>query len=191
MTQTATPTRPVAGVELPAVGDWKIDPAHSTVEFVGRHLMVSKVRGRFTDVDGVIHVADDPSGSSVEVTIKTDSLDSRDPQRDAHLRSDEMFDIARYPTMRFRSTSVEGEGHEWKVTGNLTIKDATRPVVLDVEYTGVASDPWGGQRAGFSATTEVDREDWGINWNVALEAGGWLVSKRIRLEIEVEAILAS
>jgi polyisoprenoid-binding protein YceI len=190
VTQTATPTRNVAGVELPARGDWKIDPTHSTVEFVGRHLMVSKVRGRFTDLDGVIHVAEDPSDSSVEVTIRTDSLDSRDPQRDAHLRSDEMFDIERYPTMTFRSTKVEGESHEWKVSGDLTIKDITRPVVLDVEYTGVVSDPWGGQRAGFSATAEVDREDWGINWNVALEAGGWLVSKKIRLEIEVEAIFA-
>jgi polyisoprenoid-binding protein YceI len=191
VTQTATPTRNVAGVELPARGDWKIDPAHSTVEFVGRHLMVSKVRGRFTDVDGVIHVAEVPSDSSIEATINTASLDSRDPQRDAHLRSDEMFDIERYPTMTFRSTKVEGGGHEWKVTGDLTIRDVTRPVVLDVEYTGVVSDPWGGQRAGFSATAEVDREDWGINWNVALEAGGWLVSKKIRLEIEIEAILAS
>jgi polyisoprenoid-binding protein YceI len=187
MTQVAA-TRSVNGVELPASGTWKIDPTHSMVEFVGRHLMVSKVRGRFSDIDGVIHVAENPSDSSVEVTIQTASVDSRDPQRDAHLKSAELFDVEQYPTIRFRSTKVEGAGAEWKVTGDVTIKDVTRPVVLDVEYTGVVADPWGGQRAGFSASTEINREDWGVNWNVALEAGGWLVSKKIRIELEVEAI---
>jgi polyisoprenoid-binding protein YceI len=184
-------TRSVNGVELPAPGDWKIDPAHSTVDFVGRHLMVSKVRGRFADLDGVIHVAENPAESSVEVTIQTASVDSRDPQRDAHLRSAELFDVEQYPTITFRSTKVEGEGAEWKVTGALTIKDVTKPVVLDVEYTGAVTDPWGGVRAGFEASTEINREDWGVNWNMALEAGGWLVSKKIRIELEVEAVYAS
>lgn len=190
MTQVVA-SRSVNGVDLPAPGGWKIDPSHSTVEFIGRHLMVSKVRGRFSDVEGEIHVAEDPASSSVEVTVRTDSVDSRDTQRDAHLKSADLFDVERYPTITFRSTKVEGDGAEWKVTGDLTIKDVTRPVVLDVEYTGVVEDPWGGQRAGFSASTEVDREDWGITWNVALEAGGWLVSKKIRIEIEVEAVYAS
>ena len=188
MTQVAS-TRIVDGVELPPVGRWKIDPTHSTVEFIGRHLMVSKVRGRFTDVDGAIHITDDPRESSVEVVIATDSLDSRDPQRDAHLRSDELFAVDQFPTITFRSTSVRHDDRGWTVTGDLTIRDVTRPVVLDVDYAGAVTDPWGGQRAGFSATTEVDREDWGLTWNMALEAGGLLVSKRIRIEIEIEAVL--
>jgi polyisoprenoid-binding protein YceI len=185
------PTRTVDGVTLPAAGDWQLDPSHTTVEFVGRHLMVSKVRGRFPEVEGVIHVADDPADSSVEVTIQTASVDSRDANRDAHLRSEDLFHVEQYPTITFRSTKVEGEGSEWKVTGDLTIKDVTRPVVLDVELTGVVSDPWGGRRAGFSAHTDVNREDWGITWNLALEAGGVVVSKKIRIELEIEAILAS
>lgn len=186
---TIAPTRPVHGVELPPAGNWKIDSSHSTVEFVGRHLMVSKVRGRFTDLDGSIRVAEVPAESSVEVVINTDSLDSRDPQRDAHLRSDDFFDVERFPTIAFRSTKVEGEGHVWRVTGDLTIRDMTRPVVLDVEYGGVVADPFGGRRTGFSASAELDREDWGLTWNVALEAGGLLVSKKVRIEIEIEAVL--
>jgi polyisoprenoid-binding protein YceI len=185
------PIRTVDGVELPAAGDWQLDPSHTTVEFVGRHLMVSKVRGRFPEVEGVVHVADEPADSSVQVTIRTASVDSRDAKRDAHLRSADLFDVEQYPTITFRSTQVQGEGTEWQVTGDLTIKGVTRPVVLDVELTGVVADPWGGRRAGFSAHTEVNREDWGITWNLALEAGGVVVSKKIRIELEVEAVLAS
>jgi polyisoprenoid-binding protein YceI len=189
MASTETPVRTLDGVALPAPGDWKIDPSHSTVEFVTRHLMVSKVRGRFSDVDGLIRIADDPAQSSVEVRIATASVDTRDAGRDEHLKSPDFFDIERYPEITFRSAGLEGSADQFRLTGELTVRDVTKPVVLDVEYFGVVDDPWGGRRIGFSASTEVDREDWGLTWNLALETGGVVVGKKVRLEIEVEAAL--
>jgi polyisoprenoid-binding protein YceI len=189
MASTETPVRTLDGVALPAPGDWKIDPSHSTVEFVTRHLMVSKVRGRFSDVDGVIRIGDDPAQSSVEVRIATTSVDTRDAGRDEHLKSPDFFDIERYPEITFRSAGLEGSADQFRLAGDLTVRDVTRPVVLDVEYFGVVDDPWGGRRIGFSASTEVDREDWGLTWNLALETGGVVVGKKVRLEIEVEAAL--
>lgn len=177
------------GTTLPAPGVWEIDPAHTTVGFVARHLMVAKVRGRFTGVTGAITVAERPEDSSVEVTIDAATIDTREEARDNHLRSPDFLDVENHPTITFRSTRVRHvEGHRWAVDGELTIKGVTRPVTLDVTYEGVVRDPWGGERVGFSATTEIDRDDWGVSWNVALEAGGFLVGKKVMIEIEVEAV---
>lgn len=190
-TSTPTPSRVVGGIELPAVGTWTIDPGHAEVAFIGRHFMLTKVRGRFTDVTGTIRLADDPADSTVDVTIGMASVSSGSNDRDAHLRSPDFFDIERFPTASFRSTSVEWRGTHAKVAGLLTIVDVTNPVVLEVDVLGSVIDTNGSPRAVFSALTEVDREDWGLTWNVALEAGGVLVSKKVRIEIELEAVLES
>jgi polyisoprenoid-binding protein YceI len=174
---------------VPAAGAWAIDPGHADVAFVGRHLMFTKVRGRFTDVAGTVVIADEPARSTVEVTIGMASVTSGSQDRDDHLRSADLFDVERYPTATFRSTEVRwDEGPRAEVEGDLTIHGVTRPVVLDVEFSGAVTDPWGGERAMFSATTEIDREDWDLTWNMALETGGILVSKRIRIEIDVETV---
>lgn len=184
-----TGARIVEGRQIPAAGVWQIDRVHSSIEFVVRHLMVSKVRGRFADYSGTIQVADVPEQSSVEVTIQAASIDTREPQRDAHLRSPDFLDAERFPTLTFRSRSLEPLGGEqFRVHGDLTIRGVTRPVVLDAEFLGVTADPWGGLRAGFSATADIDREDYGLTWNQALETGGVLVGKKARIEIEVEAV---
>ncbi len=186
---TAEITRTVDGVEVPAAGTYAIDPSHSEVGFSVRHLMVSKVRGRFSDVVGSIVVADDPLTSSVEVTIGTASIDTGDEKRDAHLRSGDFFDVERYPTMTYRSLEVLPAGPgRWLVEGHLTLNGVTRPVPLSITFEGAAADPWGGVRAGFSARAELDREDFGLNWNQALEAGGVVVGKKVSIEIEVEAV---
>ncbi|HEX2046890.1 MAG TPA: YceI family protein [Acidimicrobiales bacterium] len=184
-----TLTREYQGLLIPEAGTYVLDQAHTTVEFVGRHLMITKVRGRFTDFSGQIVVGDNPDDSSVEVTINAASVNSGDDNRDGHLRSPDFLDVETYPTITFRSTSVEvGPDGTGKVTGDLTVKDVTRPVTLDVEFDGASPDPWGGQRLGFTASTEINREDWGLTWNVALETGGMLVGKKIRLEFNVEAV---
>lgn len=181
-------TRTLAGVELPAAGTWQIDPGHAEVGFVGRHFGLTKVRGRFTGVDGAVVIADDPAQSSVDVTIDMTSVQSGDQSRDDHLRSADLFDVAQHPTATYRSTAVAVDGTSGAVDGELTIKGITRPVTLRVDYVGHAADPWGNDRAVFSATARINREDWGLTWNMLLEAGGLLVSKEITLEIEVELI---
>ncbi len=182
-------TRDHQGVQVPEPGTYILDKGHTTIEFVGRHLMITKVRGRFTDFDGQIVISETPEDSSVEVSIDTASVDSSDEKRDGHLRSPDFLDVENYPTITFQSTKVDvGRDGSAKVTGDLTVKDVTRPVTLDVEFDGAQGDPWGGQRLGFSAHTDIDREDWGLTWNVALETGGLLVSKKIRLEFNVEAV---
>lgn len=191
MTTTTTPdvVRTVGGVVLPAAGRWEIDPGHAEVAFIGRHFMMTKVRGRFTDVRGTVQVGEDLDDSALEVVIGTASVDSGNPTRDAHIRSSELFDVDRYPEATFRSVSVDWRGSEGAVVGDLTIHGTTRRVTLQVSYLGHARDPWGGDRAVFSASTQINREDFGITWNMALEAGGVLVSKDIRIEIEVETVL--
>ena len=189
MSNTLTGSRIVGGVEVPAVGTWVLDPAHSELSFVARHLMVSKVRGRFTTFSGDVTIADEPAGSGVDVTIDMASVNSGSAERDEHLRSADFFDVARHPEARFRSTAVRTSGQRAVVTGDLTIAGVTRAVDLDVEYLGVNTDPWGNQRAMFTAHTEIDREDWGLTFNVTLETGGVLVSKKIRIEIEAQAVL--
>lgn len=181
-------TRTFNGTQLPAAGTWQIDPGHAEVGFVGRHFGLTKVRGRFTGVAGAVIVADDPAGSSVEVTIDMRSVSSGDQSRDDHLRSADFFDVDQHPTATYRSTAVRVDGTSGTIDGDLTIKGIARPVRLQMDYLGHATDPWGNDRAVFSASSKINREDWGLTWNMLLEAGGLLVSKEITLEIEVELI---
>ncbi|HEX6237242.1 MAG TPA: YceI family protein [Acidimicrobiales bacterium] len=183
-------TRTLHGIDLPAPGVWEIDPSHAEVAFIGRHLMLAKVRGRFTGVSGALTIADDPTESRLDVTIDMASVDSGDQARDDSLRSPDLFDVENHPVATFRSTGVTRTGTTGTVTGDLTIRGVTRPVTLEVEYLGHARDPWGNDRVGFSAHATINREDWGLTWNMILEGGGVGVSKEIRLEIEVEAVRA-
>ena len=181
--------RLVDGEEVPAAGTYALDPSHSQVGFAVRHVMVSKTRGRFSDFAGTVEIGENALESSVEVTIQTASIDTRDEQRDGHLRSGDFFDAEAWPTMTYQSRSVRqvGEGR-YIVEGDLTIKDVTKPVPLELSFEGGAADPWGGVRIGFSAKAELDREAFGLTWNQALETGGVLVGKKVSIEIEAEAI---
>lgn len=183
-----TPTVPAS-----LTGSYTIDPAHSRIGFVARHAMVTKVRGSFNEFDGSgTFDAANPASSTLQLTIKAASIDTRNPERDAHLRSNDFFDMDTYPEITFSSTSVEQTGDvRFRVTGDLTIKGVTRPVAVDFEYTGSAVDPYGNQRIGFEGTTTVNRKDWGVNWNAALEAGGVLVGENVTLEFDVSAIRAA
>ena len=184
-------TRTVEGKVGPVAGEWQIDPAHTSVEFIGRHLMITKVRGSFPDVSGSITIGEDPLDSGVNVIIETGSVSTGAPDRDGHLVSPDFFDVESHPQMTFVSTAVRANGDAWILDGDLTIKDATRPVSMDFEFLGLVDDPWGNAKAAFSASTEIMREDWDLSWNVALEAGGVLVSKKIAIEIEVQAAPSS
>jgi polyisoprenoid-binding protein YceI len=189
MSTTAQLVRDYEGAVIPEPGTYALDPSHTAVEFVARHLMISKVRGAFTDVSGTVNIADRPEDSSVSVSIATASINSGDKTRDGHLASADFFDVETYPTISFVSTGVAHAGGEkWNVTGDLTVRDVTRPVVLSVEFEGATATPFGDERIGFSASAEVDREDWGLTWNAALETGGVVVGKKVRLEFAVEAI---
>ena len=188
-TSSPTAARTVAGTVQPGVGTWDIDPGHADVAFTGRHFMVTKVRGRFTDVRGAILVSEDMNDSRVEVTIGMGSVASGSDARDDHLRSAELFDVEKYPEATFRSTRVDWRGDRGTVHGDLTIHGVTRNVPLEVVFEGHVRDPWGGDRAIYSATTQVNREDFDITWNLALEAGGVLVSKDIRISIDIETVL--
>lgn len=172
-------------------GTWNIDPTHSEVGFVVRHVMVSKVKGVFSKFDGAITVDEDPLRSRVEATIDASSIDTREPQRDAHLRSSDFFDVETHPEIRFVSTSIVPEGDDFTVTGELTIHGVTRQVELALEFNGVSPDPWGGLRAGFSASTEISRADFGIVFNIPLDGGGVVVGDKIKIHLEIEAVLAS
>lgn len=183
-----TPLGTVEGVALPEAGTYEIDPSHSVVEFVVRHLGLAKVRGRFNEFTGTIQISDDPGASQVHVTIDAASIDTRDAKRDEHLRSPDFLDAATYPSLEFHSTAVRRMGDDWQVDGDLTIRGVTRPVTLDLEFEGAAKDPWGMSRIGCSAVTEVNREDFGLTWNQALETGGFLVGKQVRIELSVEAV---
>ncbi len=168
-------------------GVWKLDPAHTSITFSVRHLMAAKVRGAFKQFEGSITVGEGPEDSAVDATIAAASIDTGVTDRDQHLRSADFLDVESYPELSFRSTGVRGERHRFTLLGDLTIRDVTRPVELDVEFHGVVSDPWGQAKAVFSAETKIDREDWGLTWNQALEAGGVLVGKDVSIEIEVQA----
>jgi len=188
-TSTVGLTRVVDGVTLPTPGTFVLDKSHTQVGFVARHLMVSKVRGRFGDYEGTIVVAQDPAASSVKVTIQTASINTNDETRDNHVRTNDFLNVAEFPTLTFVSTKVElRPGGDWKVSGDLTVRGVTRPVVLDVEFEGVIQDPWGNQRLGFTASSEIDRNDFGVSFNAALETGGFVVSPKVKLEIESEAV---
>jgi polyisoprenoid-binding protein YceI len=184
MTQQATATgaRPAT--------KWQIDAAHTTVEFAVRHLMISTVKGRFAGVQGTVTMPEeDPARARVEVTIDAASITTGNEQRDQHLRSPDFLDVARFPTLTFRSTKVEPMGSDqFRLTGDLTIKGITRPVELVVTREGVVTDPWGGYRAGFTATGRLRRSDFGITWNQVIETGGVVVGDEVKLSIEVELV---
>jgi polyisoprenoid-binding protein YceI len=172
---------------------WNIDPSHSVVEFSARHIMITTVKGRFRKLKGVIRVDEaDPDRSTVEVSIETRSIDTGEDKRDTHLRSVDFLDAEHHPTIWFRSRSVDGayakEGDHFKVTGDLIIRGVSREVVLDVIFEGRGRDPWGGERASFSAETQIDRREFGLTWNQALEYGGVLVSNDVKVALEVQAV---
>jgi polyisoprenoid-binding protein YceI len=173
--------------------NWNIDTVHSGINFSIRHMVVSKVRGRFAKYGGTIAIDDgDLTRSTVEATIDAASIDTGTPQRDAHLRSPDFFDTDRFPEIRFRSTRIHKVADDrYHLTGDLTIRDVTREVLLDVEYGGQAKDPWGNERIGFIAKASLDRKDFGLQWNQVLEAGGVLVGDRVEIELEVQGVRAA
>jgi polyisoprenoid-binding protein YceI len=187
-TATAPPVRTVDGVELPAAGTWSIDASHSSVNFKVKHLGLAKTRGRFTRFEGTVEIGEDPADTVVAVEIDAASVNTDDPRRDEHLRGADFFDVEHHPSLSFRSTRVSGREDEWRLEGELTVAGVTRPVALDVTCEGIAVDPWGGSRAGFTATGWLNREDWGLSWNGVLEAGGFLVGKTVAIELDVELI---
>ena len=174
------------------VTTWKIDPSHALIEFAVRHLMISTVKGRFTGVQGSLRTDEsDRSKSELEVTIDAASIDTREAQRDAHLRSADFLDVEKFPTLTFRSRRVmESGGSEFKLAGDLTVHGVTREVILNVSEQGRVKDPWGGQRVGYIATTSIKRSDFGLTWNVALETGGFVVGDDVKIVIEVELVKA-
>jgi polyisoprenoid-binding protein YceI len=171
---------------LPPVGTWTVDPGHTEVGFVGRHFGLTKIRGRFTGVDGTVTITEEVDRSSIDVTIDMASVASGDQARDDHLRSADFFDVEHHSTATFTSTGVSLRDRT--LTGDLTIKGISRPVTLAVEHLGHLDDPWGNHRAVFTANGVVNREDWGLTWNLPLASGGLLVSKQIRIEIEAELV---
>jgi polyisoprenoid-binding protein YceI len=186
---TPTLTRTVEGNLVPAAGAFHTDPSHTTVDFVARHLMIAKVRGTFPGVTGVLVVGENPENSTLDVTVEMATVNTRDEGRDTHLRSADFFDVENYPTMTYTSTSVKPSGDRWTTEGQLTIHGVTRTVPLTIEFLGSIADPWGGSRIAFSAQGEIDREDFGLTWNAAIETGGVVVSKVIKIEIEAELVL--
>ena len=175
--------------QMPAPGTWTLDPNHTVIGAVARHLMVTKVRGRFASFRGAIHIGQSPEESWAELEIDAASIDTGVEQRDQHLRSADFLDVEHHPLITFRSTAVERIGENTlAVRGDLTIRGVTRSVVLDVTYEGMSPDPWGGTRAGFTISGELEREDWDMTWNLALDTGGLLVSRSVQLEIEAQAV---
>lgn len=178
----------VDGGQLPQSGTWKVDPGHAEVGFVGRHLLFTKVRGRFVDIDASVEIGEQVEDSRVEAAIQMGSVDSGDETRDEHLRSADLFDVDNHPTARFSSTGLDWQGHSGTLHGDLTIKGITRPVQLHLNFLGGITDPWDNQRAVFDAAGRINREDWDITWNMVLETGGLLVSKEIDLVLHVELV---
>ena len=191
MATSNAPLRPLGNADVPVAGTWKVDPGHAEVGFWGRHFMLTKVRGRFTGIDATVVIADDPADSTVVATIDMASVDSGDQTRDHHLRSADFFDVATWPHAHFRSTLVSWANDQGTMTGDLTIRGVTHPLNLEIEFIGGIRDPWDQDRAVFSATATINREDWNLTWNMALEAGGLLVSKDVHLELHVELIRQS
>jgi polyisoprenoid-binding protein YceI len=171
------------------VGTWDIDATHSTVGFSVRHMMVSKVRGYFREFSGEIVTAEDPSQSSVTATIDMDSIDTRQEQRDAHIKSADFFDVGSHTVMSFRSTGVRNHGEDWVVEGDLTIKGITKPITLKLELNGFGPDAYGGTRAGFSGKTEISRKEFGVDIDMPMDGGGVVVGDKIVVELEIEGVL--
>ena len=187
-------TAPPAGAARPALaaltGDYTIDPAHTTIEFVARHAMVTNVRGSFQDFSGSLHLdGQDPAKSTATLDVTMASIDTGNADRDGHLKSADFFKIDEFPTMTFRSTKAESLGGEdYRITGDLSLLGVTRPITIDLEFNGVAKDPFGNERAGFEGKAELLRSEWGLTWNAALETGGVLISDKIKLNFDVSAI---
>jgi polyisoprenoid-binding protein YceI len=188
MTTSTQPARTVDGRSVPQPGTFAIDAAHTTVGFVARHLVVSKVRGSFGQMSGEITVGEDPLTSRVQARIAAASIDTGQPDRDNHLRGADFLDVERFPELTFASRRVLQRDGDYVVVGDLTIRDLTREVELVVEFEGLARNPWGHEVIAFTATTEIDREEFGITWNQALETGGVLVGRKVRIEISAEAV---
>ncbi|MFJ6051282.1 YceI family protein [Streptomyces sp. NPDC092307] len=171
-------------------GDYVIDPAHSSIGFTVRHAMVTNVRGAFTEHEGTLHLdGADPARSTASIDVKIASVDTGIADRDGHLRSGDFFDAETFPLMTFRSTEARQLGGDtYRITGELTIKDVTRPLSIDLEFNGSATDPYGNERVGFEGSTEIQRSDWGLTWNAALEAGGVMVSDKVKLTFDISAI---
>jgi polyisoprenoid-binding protein YceI len=181
-----------ATTTLPQTGTWTIDGSHSSAEFLVRHLVVSKVKGRFASFSGTIEIdGNDPLASSVTASLDAASIHTNDEKRDEHLRGADFFDVESFPTITFVSRKVTAAGgDDYRVEGDLTIRGVTKPVVLDLEFNGSSADPWGGTRAGFSATTEINRRDFGLEWNMVVDSGAALVGEKVKIALEVEAVLA-
>lgn len=171
-------------------GTWNIDPAHSSIEFIARHLVVTKVRGKFSSYTATTEIAEDLTQSQISAEIDVASISTNDNDRDTHLRSADFFDVENYPKITFKSTSIQPAGNNYKLTGDLTIHGTTRSVTLDLEFNGVTKDPWGNVRTGYSLTGEISRKDFGMEWNVPLEGSGVLVSDKIQLNLEIQLIKA-
>lgn len=184
---TSTSASALAGL---TPGIWTVDPGHSNITFSARHLMVAKVRGRFGAFTGTITVAADPLQSTVDAVVETASISTGDEGRDAHLCGDDFFDVAQFPEMTLTTVGIDADGDDFVLHSLLTIKGVTKPVDFQLDFDGVATDPWGNTKAGFTAEAEINRKDWGLQWNVALESGGMLVGEKIKLQLDIEALKA-
>ncbi len=190
MTDTSiATTRTVNGTELPLPGTYAIDASHTHVGFTVRHMMVSKVRGQFDKFDGTVVIAEDPTQSSVNVTVEVDSINTNDENRDGHLKSADFFNTEANKQLTFVSTAVRPDGSKWDVDGDATLNGVTKQITLVVDFEGALIDPYNNLRIGFSAAGEINREDFGLSWNAALETGGVVVGKQVKLEIEAEAVI--
>jgi polyisoprenoid-binding protein YceI len=190
MAESTATIRTVDGVEYPAVGTYDIDVSHTRLGFAVRHMAVSKVRGEFKDFSGTLELAENPVDSKIAVTIQAVSVNTNDENRDNHLRTNDFFDVENHPTWTFTSTAIRPKSaSEWDVDGDLTIRGVTKSVTLDATLEGVVKDPYGNHRVGFSASTSIDREDFDVSFNGVLEAGGVIVSKKVDIDLEVEATL--
>jgi polyisoprenoid-binding protein YceI len=169
-------------------GTWAIDPTHSTVSFVARHLMISKVRGTFDDFTAEISIGEDPLASSITAEVQMVSVNTGNEDRDNHLRTNDFFDVANFPTMKLVSTGFAGSGDTFTMNADLTIRGVTKPVTFELEFSGVGGDPWGGTRAGFTATTTINRKDFGVEWNAPLETGGVMLGDKVQIELDVQLV---
>lgn len=182
-------TEAINRTQAPAAGKYLLDPSHSDLRIVARHLMVSKVTGTFGEMTGTIEVAEDPTDSAVEIVARAATIETGTADRDTHLRSPDFLDAEKYPEITFKSTAIASSGNEWKLTGDLTIRDITKPATFNLVYEGDATDPYGNKKVAFTATGQIDREQWGLTWNVPLEGGGVLVSKHFKVEFDVQGVL--
>lgn len=187
--KVGTDRRTVDGLPIPAPGVLVVDPAHSSIDAVVRHLVIARVRGRFTSFGGLVHVAEEPEHSWAEVSIDAASIDTGEPDRDEHLRSADFLDVKRYPTIEFKTTFLSRTGRgRFQAGGDLTMRGSTHPVVVECEYRGLATDPQGNERLVLTAESEIDRTRWGLNWNQALETGGVLVSAEVQVQAQIQAV---